>query len=306
MSDTHYPPTRGVRKNDRTAQAVGLQLAAMACPQYEVGVYDASAGKMAPRLLTADGVMSSLGWLKHKNAGGADIYIRPFGSVGLLLVDDVTPASLKQLYADGLDPAVVVQTSPNNMQAWIRIAASPIAEELATAAARELARHYGADLAAAKWRQYGRLAGFTNRKPKHRQADGRYPFVLFVVGRRGVAPAAGELLSHVAGQVDVSVVRRPGNVSFSAPRPAIVCVLVDEYRRAVDEHCQRWQVDDWSRLDWQVTYNLSVRHPDASAAELAAAIAAASPNVADRHRGRVDKYALHTAQKVLAALSAKG
>jgi RepB DNA-primase from phage plasmid len=300
VSDTHYCPTRGPRKNDRTATAVGLQLGAMACAQYEVGVYDASARRMAPRLLTADGIMSSLGWLKHKNAGGVDIYVRPFGSVGLLLVDDVTPASLKQLYADGLDPAAVVMTSPDNYQAWVRIAASPIGEGLATAAARELARCYGADLAAAKWRQYGRLAGFTNRKPKHRQADGRYPFVLFVVGRRGVAPAATELLSQVADQVDASVVPRRGDVSFSAPRTAIVCVLVDEYRRAVHDHCQRYQVDDWSRLDWMVTYDLAVAHPEATAAELAHAIAQSSPNVGDRHRGRVEAYALHTASKVLA------
>src|SRR5438067_11060525 len=97
-ADAHYRATRGGRKNGRTAGAVGLQLAAMACAQYEVGVYDAGARQMAPRLLTADGVMTSLAWLKHKNANGADVYIRPFGSVGLLLVDDVTPGALQQLY----------------------------------------------------------------------------------------------------------------------------------------------------------------------------------------------------------------
>jgi hypothetical protein len=111
--------------------------------------------------------MTSLGWLKHKNANGADIYVRPHGSVGLLLVDDVTPATLQQLYADGLDPAAVVLTSTDNYQAWVRVAASRIAEAPSTAAARELARRYGGDLVAAKWRQYGRLAGFTTRQCDH-------------------------------------------------------------------------------------------------------------------------------------------
>ena len=54
-------------------------------------------------------------------------------------MDDVTPTALKQLYADGLDPATVVLTSTDNDQAWVRVSASPIAEDLGTAAARELA-----------------------------------------------------------------------------------------------------------------------------------------------------------------------
>ena len=53
----------------------------------------------------------------------------------------------------------------------------------------------GSALAAANWRQFGRLAGFTNKKPQYRQPSGRYPFVLLHRGRRGVAPAAAEFLS---------------------------------------------------------------------------------------------------------------
>lgn len=298
----HYGPTRGERKDDRTAVAVGLQLEAMACQQFEVGVSGSQGQPFMERLLSAEAVMTSMGWLKHRNANGANIYVRPFGSIGLVLVDDVTPTALKRLYADDLAPAAVVLTSRDNYQTWVRVSANPIGDDLARATAGELARRYGGDLNAARARQYGRLAGFTNRKPKHRQADGRYPFVRFVVGRRGVAPAGAELLSYIAAEASLPVPRYDLAGPFSAPRPAIVCVLVDEYRRAVDEHCRRYQVDDWSRLDWMVTHDLAVAHPEATASELAAAIAAASPNVDERHRGRVDKYALHTACKAVAVL----
>lgn len=90
---------------------MAAQLAAMDCEPYELGVYDSATRRMTPRILTTDNVRTRLGWLKHKNANGADIYVRPHGSVGLLPVDDVTPAALKQLCAGGLDPAAVVLTS---------------------------------------------------------------------------------------------------------------------------------------------------------------------------------------------------
>jgi hypothetical protein len=79
-----------------------------------------------------------------------------------------------------------------------------------------------------------------------------------------------------------------------------VCALADEYRRQVAEHCARWQVDDWSRLDWMVCYTLASMHPQATASELARAIVLASPRISERHRGREERYALHTAAKVLA------
>ena len=131
-------PPAGGESSGRTAKAVAAQLAAMDCEHYELGVYDSAMRQMTLRICATDSVMTSLGWLKHKNANGADIYMRPHGSVGLLLVDDVTPTALKKLYADGLDPATVVLTSTDNDQAWVRVSASPITEDLGTAAAREL------------------------------------------------------------------------------------------------------------------------------------------------------------------------
>lgn len=306
MGDAHQPARRGGERKDRTAEAVAGQVGGMAAEQYELGVRHGEGGTLIPRVLWPASLMKCLGWLKHENAGGADIFIRPRGSAGLVLVDDVSAEALARMDADGMAPAVITQTSPGNHQAWVRIAAAPIAEHLATAAAAELARRYAGDRGAVSWRQYGRLAGFTNRKAKHRQADGHYPFVLQLRSRPGVAPAAADLLGAVSASVTAPARSSVSSASFSAPPRGLVCVLIEEYRRAVVEHCRRFSVDDWSVLDWMVTHDLAVAHPDATASELAAAIAAASPNVADRHRGRVDKYALHTAQKVLAALSAKG
>jgi hypothetical protein len=94
-----------------------------------LGVYDSATRQMTPRIRTIDSMMTSLGWLKHKNTNGANIYVRPRGSIGLLLADDVTPAALTQLSVDGLDLAAVVLTSTDNDQAWVQVSASPIAED---------------------------------------------------------------------------------------------------------------------------------------------------------------------------------
>ena len=43
-----------------------------------------------------------------------------------------------------------------------------------------LAARFGADKGAADWRRFGRMPGFINRKPKHQDVKGRYPFARLV------------------------------------------------------------------------------------------------------------------------------
>ena len=69
----------------------------------------------------------------------------------------------------------MIETSPGNFQAWVRVSKEPIPERLATEVARELAREYAGDPASADWRHFGRLARFTNRKKVHQKQDGRFP-----------------------------------------------------------------------------------------------------------------------------------
>jgi hypothetical protein len=67
-----------------------------------------------------------------------------------------------------------------------------------TAAARALADRFGGDPGAADWRHFGRLAGFTNRKPQYRRANGLYPFVQIADHNPGVVhPDAPSFLRDV-------------------------------------------------------------------------------------------------------------
>ncbi len=58
-------------------------------------------------------------WLRHENAKGAHIYIRSAGAHRLSLIDDLTAEAIERLKAEGVEPSVVVETSPNNFQAWL-------------------------------------------------------------------------------------------------------------------------------------------------------------------------------------------
>jgi len=180
---------RATSSLDRTTDAVRRQLAAMGCDRYAIGVRDPARG-MLTRTGSADEIVAGIGWLKAMNAQGSDIYVRPTGSSGVILVDDLRAGTLKELTRDGLTPMVVTETSAGNYQAWVRVSDGPLLPEIATEAAREVTARYGGDPNSADWRQYGRLAGFTNQQPEHTRADGQQPYVRLREARSGDAPAA--------------------------------------------------------------------------------------------------------------------
>ena len=168
--------------NRLTLDAVTGQAEAMGVEVFEVGLYKPAVEggpnepEMLPRTWDKATLLKSVGWLKYQNSQGRNIYIRPKGEHALSLVDDLTAASVQRMKAGGFEPAVIVETSPGNFQAWLNHGrVLPKAES--TLAARALAEKFGGDKGAADWRHFGRLAGLTNRKQKYQDPGGRYPFV---------------------------------------------------------------------------------------------------------------------------------
>lgn len=180
---------------DQTELSVNRQIRAMGAQVFEIGLYKAEgAGTgesvMIPRTWDRETLLRSIPWLRLQNMGGRNIYIRPKGEHDLSLVDDLKPEALGRLKAAGFRPAVVVETSPNNFQAWLKHPAQ-LPRDVSTAAARELATRFDGDLGAADWRHFGRLSGFTNRKRKYEGDNGLYPFVRLIESA-GAAYPEGE------------------------------------------------------------------------------------------------------------------
>lgn len=188
---------------DRTKDAVRIQTAAMGCEVFEIGLFRAEAEPMmVPRTWDTDTLTHSVGWLKHQNTGGRNIYVRPNGEHPLTLVDDLSAGAVTAMKRSGFRPALVIETSPGNFQAWLKHP-ERLPKDLGTAAARELAKQFGADTGAADWRHFGRLAGFTNRKHKYIDpATGRFPFVRIVEATGKVYPEADRFLSGVQARLE--------------------------------------------------------------------------------------------------------
>jgi hypothetical protein len=123
---------------------------------------------------TADqlGQASTIGFFRARNAEGYNIYARPDG-YRYVLLDDLRPDVLPELAK--LRPCALIETSPDNFQAWLILPDTPASRDAAKAICSELAQRFWADPASAEPDHVGRLPGFTNRKLKHRRADGTFP-----------------------------------------------------------------------------------------------------------------------------------
>ena len=269
---------------------------------FVVGVRDAKIGLMILREWAPAELEGSLGWLKRMNARGNDIYIRPAGDHGFVLVDDLGSEALERMQREGFAPAAIIETSPANYQAWVRISEQPLSADARTHAARGLAKHYGGDMNSADGHHFGRLAGFTNQKLKHTRA-GRQPYVLAHACPGTVAPAAPAYVGKVmqgleqgAAQLD----RRKRLGAIQAVRLSGEADPVQEYQRQAKRLLARYgAAADLSRVDWMIATAMA-KSGRFTPQDIERGIEEGSPNVANRKAGHVEDYAKRTAEKAWA------
>ena len=79
------------------------------------------------------------------------IGVRPAGLHPLSLIDDLSAEAIERMKAEEFEPAVVVETSLNNFQAWLNHG-QVLDAALSTRAAKQLAKRFGGDPSSADWR----------------------------------------------------------------------------------------------------------------------------------------------------------
>ena len=201
----------------RTHEAVRKQIAAMGCERFDIGVLCPNGTMVLRDSRPADEIMSFIGWLRHENSAGAHIYIRPAGPHALTLIDDLTREGVERMRAEGCEPALVVETSPGNFQAWLKHA-EVLDERVSTAVAKELAARFGGDPSSADWRHFGRLAGFTNQKPARRLPSGLAPFALLRQASGQVFALSAEIVDAVKRQLAEKMDRRKTGSAIAGTR----------------------------------------------------------------------------------------
>lgn len=119
-------------------------------------------------------VERSLGWGWVKNQTGHDVYIRPARGRGwpIVFLDDISPRKARGIAKKY--GAMIVETSHENCQCWIRVT-RPLSETERAAVQRALVSLVGADPMSVSGDHFGRAVGYCNRK------KGRDNFVVRVL-----------------------------------------------------------------------------------------------------------------------------
>jgi hypothetical protein len=112
------------------------------------------------------------------------------------MIDDLTVEAIDRMKAEGFEPAVVVETSPNNFQAWLNHG-QVLEAAISTRAAKVLVERFGGDPSSADWRHFGRLAGFTNPKRERQLPSGMRPFARLRSATGRVYSRAAEFLADI-------------------------------------------------------------------------------------------------------------
>jgi len=286
---------------EKTRRAAELQIAAMGASVYEVGLYNSEAERtgeavMLPRTWDVAGLLRSMSWLRLQNSTGRNIYVRPRGEHDLSLVDDLAATSVERMKAARFAPALIVETSPGNFQAWLKHPC-PLRKELSTAAARRLAAEFGGDTGAADWRHFGRLAGFTNRKEKHRQANGLFPFVRLIEAPGREYTAGTAFVAQVEEELRREAMQRQRERSAAPTYRGGATKSIDSFRS------NPVYGGDGTRID--LAFSIYALSHGSSTAEVAAALRSRSLD----HKGtekRQCEYVERTIRKASQLLDQRG
>jgi hypothetical protein len=226
-----------------TRSAVRMQLSAMGCELFEIGVLRMDGRMLLRTGWSPDQVDAALAWLRRENARGAQIFVRPHGTHALSLVDDLSAETIPRITDAGFQPAAVIETSPGNFQVWLNHGRILFDRTFSTQAAKELARRFGGDPSSADWRHFGRLAGFTNQKAKRRLPTGLPPFVRLVVCKGRSYTEAREFLE------DVKSLARKASAESSTRSMSGATSNDDSVRSLSDFHADPRYSGDFHRAD---------------------------------------------------------
>lgn len=269
--------------HDRSYTALTRQLRGLGLSAFEVSIVNQD--HRSASVWTVTQIIERLPRLKRANMAGAAIYIRGPRDQDhdLVLVDDLDRFTPERMKAAGHAPAVVTETSPGNVQAWVRLG-TPCSAVIRHEVSRDLARLYGGDPGAVDPHQSGRLAGFTNQKPQYKTARG-FPYVLLLNAPGRPASEAPQLIAD-ATSADRA---RSRSVQMKTPLSDASADLITAWR---DEYVAR-QGGDMSAIDWSTAHQALAAGIDPE--EIVSTLAI----VADRKGRHAENYARRTVAAVI-------
>jgi DNA primase RepB-like protein len=297
--------------------AIHRQLAAMPWERYLIRLIHHHSRRPFPgsRLWTAAQLAqeSIVKFLRARNRDGYDVYFQPYAfssNAGYILLDldQAEPGVIEAMCAHGHQPCVVVETSPGHLQAWVHVSTQALPPAAASAIGRELARAYHGDPASTDWRHVGRLAGFTNQKPRRRLPSGWAPWVKLRHAMPGLARHSQSLLQCACRSLPCfsapptqppQDAARPGLIPAAVAVPGADAVYQSWLHRL--RIPQRFPHADWSIADLWIAQELL--WSGLPAAEVKTILQQGSPGFPRRHAAPED-YLHRTLTRARTAMAA--
>ena len=189
---------------------VAAHLAAIGAARYTVAVVDGRTISQELRTgWTAEQVLGAMGWLRHRNAQGADVLVRPQASAerSSFVLGGVDPSALARTEAAGCQPAAVVRVGAGECELWFRHPEA--APDVAARAAEGVAERLDLD-AAATCSAYGHLAGFTVHDQGAPAPDRDAPYASLASASGREFEWAPELLSAAARLCEIEAEEEMG------------------------------------------------------------------------------------------------
>lgn len=292
--------------SDRCLEAIQKQIRAIGGEHFDLLLQKVRSGVQLVRTWSANELEKLTGWLQRMNARGHDIFIRPSGEHGLVLVNDLKTKDIEHLQRSSFAPAAAIEVAPDHHQAWIKLSEKAVAPRVRAIADKALTERHHGDPEHAGQNAYGYLAGFTNQSAEH-QSDGRLANVLARDCPGIVAPGGPAYLAQVdkaLEQVDTAQEkkRRLDAIDlFEAAHPQSDPIY--EYRRQAKQLlAKHGNGIDLKRMDQMIATEM-LRHGAYSQSGVENALTFASPNCASGKESARENYAAKTVQQSLSALA---
>jgi hypothetical protein len=295
---------------DFVNEIVAKQLRSMNCDLYKIGIFDRPRKAMINYVnnLAFDDVIKLIPRLKFENVNGRDVFIGQSEGVdrALVLVDDLGNRQIHQMRRRGVNPACVIETSPSNFQAWVSLGPEPMQKEHRKIVAVVLAKEFGGDSGSTSANHFGRLAGFTNRKPEYLTPSG-YPFVRLREHSGSHAQKSAEIrawaLAKGMDEEAKLVTRRPpaGFGAKATGKRVEPGLAFSKYYKQWVHYVELSRKElDYSRGDFAVSSRML--NEGYSKDEIINAMIDNSPNIEIRKSNHVEDYATRTVKAAEKAL----
>lgn len=190
---------------------------------------------------------------------GENIYYTPLSDHRHhILVDDMTADNLVRLQKDGFRPAVILESSPGNLQCVLTIPklGSRFDRDVGNRLTELLNREYG-DRKLCGCIHPHRSPGFENRKPKYRRDDGSYPEVKLLLAERRQCGKALLLSRRIERDyADAAKKRQTMRDNTSLPQGQRPGDAVSAYWAHLEDIRNHMGIEDYSRVDAMIALRL--------------------------------------------------